>query len=265
MLHYSINRAAAAVTAVLLLAGATVGCAPPRTEQPAPRSESGVRDNAPAAAEIPVWWSTSELGITRLQDIPAEMAKPFEGGITVSNAAKEKALAADCGTARELQAQGYKAQYPRDIAVLGVMTAKCMALTALLTVKPAHTSFLPKRPYSSMLVEMLPAALAPSFSTAQQLAIERATKGGQPIRMVEVTVTFEAALDEEIHIAGEGWQETLMMLARGDFDGDSKLDWLLRADLAMERGTHRNSRLFLMSRSSPDSVISVTRELKPGN
>ena len=81
--------------------------------------------------------------------------------------------------------------------------------------------------------------------------------------MVESTVAFEAARDEEIHINGEGWQETLVVLAKADFDGDDKQDWLLRADLAVERGTYRNSRLFLISRISPESVMIVKRELKP--
>ena len=122
---------------------------------------------------------------------------------------------------------------------------------------------MPLPPYSARLIEFLPAALAPALSGAQQVAIERATKGGEPIRMVESTVAFEAARDEEIHINGEGWQETLVVLAKADFDGDDKQDWLLRADLAVERGTYRNSRLFLISRISPESVMIVKRELKP--
>ena len=51
--------------------------------------------------------------------------------------------------------------------------------------------------------------------------------------------------------------------ARGDFDGDSKLDWLVRTDLAVQRGTHRVSRLFLLTRDSPEMVMRVIRELKP--
>jgi hypothetical protein len=211
-----------------------------------------------------VWWSTSELGIARLTDIDTELTKPFEGGIVVNSPAKEKGLVANCGTALDLQAHGYTAQYPRDIAVLGILTAKCLTLQAFKTAKPAKTSYMPERPYSTRLLDYLPAALAPAVSGAQQEIIERATKGGEPIRMVEPTVAFEAARDEEIHINGEGWQETLMVLGRADFDGDGKQDWLLRADLAMERGTYRNSRLFLLTRNSPDSVLRVTRELKPG-
>ena len=199
----------------------------------------------------------------RLADINGELAKPFDGGIAVSNRTKEKGLIANCASARELQSQGYAAQYPRDIAALGVLTAKCLALEALKSAQAARTSYMPTRPYGSRIVEILPAAFAPALSTGQQTAIERATKGGEPIRMVEVTVQFEAELDEEIHIVGEGWQETLALLARGDFDNDSRLDWLVRADLAVERGTHRVSRLFLVSRKSPDSVMHVARELKP--
>ncbi len=36
----------------------------------------------------------------------------------------------DCASARSLQTQEYIAQYPRDIAVLGVLTAKCLGLEA---------------------------------------------------------------------------------------------------------------------------------------
>lgn len=214
---------------------------------------------------VPVWWSTSELGISRLAEVDAELTKPFDGGLVVNGPAKERGLVANCGTALDLQARGYKAQYPRDIAALGVLTAKCLTLQAFKTAKPASISFMPERPYNARLLEVLPAALAPAISGAQQEVIERATKGGEPIRMVEPTVVFEAARDEEIHINGEGWQETLMVLGRADFDGDGKQDWLLRADLAMERGTYRNSRLFLLTRNSPDSVLRVTRELKPGS
>jgi len=249
-----------------LLLSVLAACSPPRSANRGVESSSseGTASRAQAGQAIPVWWSTSELGIARLSDIDSELAKPFEGGITLSNAEREKALVADCATARDLQARGFAAQYPRDISTLGVLTAKCLALEALRTVKPARMSFLPTRPYSASIIEFLPAALAPTGSAARAIAIQRATAGGQPIRMVEVTVAFEAARDEEILIKGEGWQETLTLLGRGDFDADGKQDWLLRADLAMEGGTNHNSRLFLMSRDSPDEVIAVKRELKPG-
>ena len=239
------------LVSVLLIAALT-GCAGP-----------GSPPRRAAPESVRIWWSTSELGILRLADIDSELAKPFEGGITLTNSAKEKSLAADCATARDLQARGYAAQYPRDIALLGIWTAKCLTLTALRTAQPAQAAFMPLPPYSARLIEFLPAALAPALSGAQRVAIERATKGGEPIRMVESTVAFEAARDEEIHINGEGWQETLVVLAKADFDGDDKQDWLLRADLAVERGTYRNSRLFLISRISPESVMIVKRELKP--
>ncbi len=222
--------------------------------------ETGTRARATPETK-PIWWSSTELGIMRLADIDSELAKPFDGGITVTNPAKEKALVADCPTARDLQSRGYSAQYPRDIGVLGILTAKCLALAALKTAQPARGSYMPERPFDARLVEFLPATLAPAISATQQSAIERATKGGEPIRMVESTVAFEAARDDEIHINGEGWQETLMLLGRADFDGDAKEDWLLRADLAMQHGTHRISRLYVLSRNSPDAVMSVKREL----
>jgi hypothetical protein len=242
--------------AVLLFAAVMTGCLP--APDPPPRPSS-----SPNEAH-PVWWSRSELAIARLSDIDGEMAKPFEGGLAVTSPAKEKGLVADCATAIDLQAKGLVAHYPRDIALLGVLTAKCLTLDALKTAKPARVSYMPTRPYGGRLIDILPAALAPASTPNQRVAIERATAGGQPIRMVEVTVGFEAARDEEILITGEGWQETLIVLARGDFDGDGKLDWLLRTDLAVERGTHRISRLFLISSDGADKVMRMVRELKPG-
>ena len=211
-----------------------------------------------------VWWSTSELGISRLSNINAELAKPFDGNLVVSNKTKDKGLIVDCASARNLQTQGYVAQYPRDIAVLGVLTAKCLALEALKTAQPARINYMPVSPYDGRVIDMLPAAFAPALSAAQQATIDAAGRGGQPIRMVESTVTFVAARgDDEILLSGEGWQETLVLLGRGDFDGDSKLDWLVRSDLAVQRGTHRVSRLFLLTRDSPEMVMRVIREIKP--
>ncbi|MBM3796025.1 MAG: hypothetical protein FJW31_18645 [Acidobacteria bacterium] len=105
--------------------------------------------------------------------------------------------------------------------------------------------------------------LAPAFSATQQALINDATRSGHPIADVEPTVGFEAARGVEIYIAGGEWQETLVVLARADFDGDGKLDWLTRADLAMRRGTHRVSGLFLLTRPQPEALIKTARELSP--
>ena len=246
--------------AVTFLAAVLTGCL--SAPDSASNSARGNKDSA--AAGPVVWWSTSELGITRLSGIDAELAKPFEGNLAVSNKAKEKGSIVDCASARSLQTQGYVAQYPRDIAVLGVLTAKCLALEALKTAQPARTSYMPVSPYDGRVIDMLPAALAPAVSVEQQTTIDAAGRGGQPIRMVESTVAFVAARgDDEILLGGEGWQETLVLLGRGDFNGDSKLDWLVRSDLAVQRGTHRVSRLFLLTRDSPEMVMRVIRELKP--
>ncbi len=246
--------------ALTFLAAVLTGCLSTPDSAPTP-SRSASKEGA---AGLPVvWWSTSELGITRLSGIDAELAKPFEGNLVVTDKAKEKGLIVDCASARNLQTQGYKAQYPRDIAVLGVLTAKCLALEALKTAQPARINYMPVSPYDGRVIDMLPAALAPAVSPTQQAAIELAGRGGQPIRMVESTVAFVAARgDDEILLGGEGWQETLVLLGRGDFDSDSKLDWLVRTDLAVQRGTHRVSRLFLITRDSPEMVMRVIRELK---
>lgn len=207
-------------------------------------------------------FASAELGVSRREDAAGEMAKPFEAPVTVGRKT-ERATAADCASARDLQSQGYRALYPRDIAALGVMTARCLGLEALKAAQPARLNYMPESPFSASLVELLPAVLAPATTQEQQQAIERAARDGQPLRKVEVTVGLEAAREDEIHIAGEGWQETLMLLGRADFDGDGKQDWLVRADLAMQHGTHRVSRLFLLTRDSPDSLIRAVRELKP--
>lgn len=231
----------------------------PEQPQPPP-SSSGA---APTSSEgIPIRWSSAELGVGRIEAIDAELAKPFEPPITVGRKA-ERGTGADCATTRQLLSQGYAAMYPRDISTLGVLTAKCLGLEALKTARPARINHLPASPFDETLVEFLPADLAPAITPAQQQVVARAVKAEQPLRKVEATVEFEAARNEEIHIAGDGWQETLVLLGRADFDGDGVQDWLVRADLAIQRGTHRISRLFLLTRDSPVALIRTIRELKP--
>lgn len=255
------NRWTLAAVVVSLGLCALTACAPP---DPAPSPKSTAGSAASSSTEIPPRFSSAELGIRTAADAQGEFAKPFEAGITVSYKPKGKAMVADCASALDLQAQGYAAVYPRDIGALGVLTAKCRALQLAGTAKPARVSHLPAAgEVQSQILGSLPAGLAPSFSATQQALINDATRSGSPIAAVEPTVGFEAARGDEIYIAGEDWQETLVVLARADFDGDGKLDWLTRADVAMRRGTHRISRLFLLTRPQPDSMLKVSRELTP--
>lgn len=262
-MHPSPALAAAApcLLLLLLLSACGGGSTQPQAQQQqpaAPRNESA----AASSATIPIRWSSAELGVTRLESIDSELAKAFEAPITVGRKT-ERATCADCASTRELLNKGYAALYPRDIATLGVLVAKCLGLEALKSARQARTSFMPAPPFNASLIEVLPADLAPNLTPAQQQAVASAAVAGQPLRKVEVTVAFEAARDEEIHIAGEGWQETLLLLGRADFDGDGKQDWLVRADLAMQRGTNRVSRLFLFTRDSSVGLLRTIRELKP--
>ncbi|MCC6536832.1 MAG: hypothetical protein IT162_04735 [Bryobacterales bacterium] len=250
---------AAVVVSFLTLAGS---CASPEPAvKPDASSAAGSSSSSP---EIPPRFSSAELGIRTPAEAQAEFAKPFEGGVTVSHKPRGKGMVADCASALDLQAQGYAAVYPRDIGALGILTAKCLALQLAATARPARVSHFPAPgEVSSQILEFLPAGLAPALSATQQALINDASRSGRPLSAVEVTAAFEAARGDEIYIAGEEWQETLVVLARADFDGDGKLDWLTRADLAMRRGTHRVSRLFLLSRPEPQSLIRVARELSP--
>ncbi len=253
------KRKLAAAVSVLMLLGA---CGPPEPAS-APAAPPASATNA-AGSALPPRFSSAELGIRSASEAPAEFAKPFEGGITVSYKPKGKGLVADCASALDLQAQGYAAVYPRDIGALGILTAKCLALQLVGSAQPARVSYLPAPgEVQARILEVLPAGLAPAFSATQQALVSDATRSGRPLSAVEATVAFEAARGDEIYIAGEEWQETLVVLARADFDGDGKQDWLTRADLAMRRGTHRVSRLFVLSRTQPDAVIKIARELAP--
>lgn len=252
----------ALVLLLLLLWAACGASSNPEGQHQQQQPAFSAPSSAGAAAAVPIKWSSAELGVSRLESIDTELGKAFDAPITVGRK-NERGTCADCASTRELLSKGYAAIYPRDIATLGVLTAKCLGLEALKSARQARASYMPAPPFNASLIEILPADLAPTITPAQQQAVASASMAGQPLRKVEVTVAFEAARDEEIHIAGEGWQETLVLLGRADFDSDGLQDWLVRADLAMERGTNRVSRLFLFTRDSSRVPLRTIRELKP--
>ena len=61
-------------------------------------------------------------------------------------------------------------------------------------------------------------------------------------------------------VEGRTWEARLEIYGRGDFDADAVEDLLVKVSGSMKEGTYQSTRLLMLSRTSDDAVLKVSRE-----
>lgn len=141
-----------------------------------------------------------------------------------------------------------------DIALM------CRATQLMQTAKKAERSFLEAIHFDENLPKLLPKAIAMVISGSEWARIDadkpiKSWNDVNPIIKVEKLGPFQARYHDD-----SGGRQELALVAKGDFDGDGTEDMLITSDDHVEGGSYFAIRLFLLTRSSLSSAITVLRE-----
>lgn len=209
----------------------------------------------------PIWWSPS-LELEKLDDAEKRLEDPawFGGVIPVYKGewpGDDQSFIDSCASRNKLRKEGYYARHNLDMQTLLFHTAKCRAIRMLRKAKPAKKSYVRDFILDSDSMDYLPAMVSPSPSCdelcRQYVANERRISWKEFEGLDSRSMNSESDYRMKGQVSGA--HLTLEILARADFNGDGLEDLLLMSRAGAIGGTWGTTRLYLLSRESPDSVL----------
>ncbi len=211
----------------------------------------------------PVWWS-GDLELESLDRVDRRLRRDLWPGIGEGfdlyvgiQPRLRKAYARNCESLIRLSEAGYWALGNINIKPQIFNLAYCRAIAMLAQAKPARVSYLRGLKLNAGVLDYLPALvnLYPSceFICYAIAANERAI----PFTKFETPLVVDVKSDGEMTVWTTGWMVQLTVVARGDFTDDGVDDMLLLANGGATEGTYGTTRLYLMSRNKPDTVLHV--------
>lgn len=213
---------------------------------------------APACSSEIVWSPALEL--STLSELDTRISKAFDESITLVFQEKTSDVT-NCLGLLALRARGYEPLGDQAHAAERYEGARCLALTALRNARAARTSNLIGLTLNPAALRILPPSLSTAFSTIEEEMARKAEANGKSWSRYEPRV--RARMEQQVMVvSNKVWQSGIEIFARADFDGDGTEDLLVGVDETATAGTLNNTRLFLLTRSSPRTMIRTTRRLQ---
>ena len=210
-----------------------------------------------------VWWSPS-LKLDSIDAASKRLAEPFAYPYDVVAPAKGSAtqqeVVTNCSTYFKLRPQGFEPMSQPDLAAMKLEGASCEAIRALRSVRPASKGDTKSVVRDSSALSLLPPDLGPEEMPAERQRRESATRQGLARAAVDPRATVTSLDSTSIRVQSDAWRTDVVILGRGDFDGDGSDDLLLQPVSSAREGSWREVRLRLLSRQNGSPVLRVIRE-----
>ncbi len=212
----------------------------------------------------PIWWSPS-LELESLDQIDKRLEKPFwpddEGFVMGKwdvDRYSVKDLAPNCATMLDLAEKGYSsAGSCNDIAIQTFFMAECEALRYLKSAQPAKRSYLVGFALDRESFQFLPPMVDLGISCQSICWRYYANEERRPMGEPEPLRELEIVNDHEMAFKTDFDGGRMEILARADFNRDGSDDILLRSGAYVFEGTWAVTKLFLLTRDAPGSVLRV--------
>jgi len=138
---------------------------------------------------------------------------------------------------------------------------RCFALDALKQARPALRTNLGWFQLSKVAIAKLPARLALLQSPDELQEVAAAEKACHSWGRFDKTLKVRVQPPDGAALRSEGWSGRLTLYARADIDGDGLEDLLVRRDGQARGGTAAESRVFVVTQTSPAECPRVAREM----
>jgi hypothetical protein len=215
----------------------------------------------PQEARKIVWSARIEL--PALQAIASELAKPLSGKyeVRLKRPAGQQRAVETCLDYLSVLEVGFELATDREYQILRAEGLRCRALQALSQARPARRSFLEEFRLGPQAADILPPSLSVAVAPDEEERMAAEEAKGSSWKAYEPRLRIIVKGDEEIAVEGDGWNGSVVLYARADFDGDGIEDLMLRRDGELPGGTYRTSALFLLTRVAAKGRLKVLRHL----
>lgn len=139
----------------------------------------------------------------------------------------------------------------------------CQAMALTLAARPAAVSHLRTLAFDEALPDELPwqVAMITSGAEAERIATGRSQANWRQA-LFEPLTEFSSCGTYCGRYGDPGQVQAVMLVARGDFDGDGIEDVLLGSSDAAKGGSYRAMRMLLLTRREPGGRVELVRELE---
>ncbi len=156
----------------------------------------------------------------------------------------------NCNSALAAYDDGFETTIPSYHTVHQSMVIQCRAITIAVKMTPSNISYL-NASLDKAAISELPTAIAFIGSTSERASI-LANASLKTLNEVTPITGFTQVNDYKFQVEALGGSQTMVVLAKGDTDGDQIEDLLMQVTNATEGGSYRATHLFVLSKKEKE-------------
>ena len=182
-----------------------------------------------------------------IDDLAGELGAVWSINLTVKQVEGEKIREVDsCNSIISAYDDNFEPINPSFYTTFLNALMQCRAISIAVNMKSSNLSYISSN-LDKVSVSNFPAILAFIPSETKKLSIEN---DASLINISKVTpiIDFTSVSNYEAELIIDGGTQTIMVLAKGDVDGDQLEDLLIRVVNASEKGSYRATHLFVLTK-----------------
>ncbi len=180
-----------------------------------------------------------------------ELGMPWSMKISVKQISGKKTREVDsCNSILAAYNDDFQPVSPSHHTPYQYALMRCRAITIAVEMVPSNISHL-NSSLDKIAISELPTAMAFIVSKSQRSSI-LANASLKTLNEVTPITEFTQVNDSEFELQAVGGSQTMVVLAKGDTDGDQIEDLLMQVTNATEGGSYRATRLFVLSKKEEE-------------
>lgn len=210
-------------------------------------SGDSVKENTPVFINSELTMSAYISDTEAIDNLADELGASWSIKITVKQVVGEKIREVDsCNSIISAYDDNFEPIKPSFYTTFLNALMQCRAIFIAVNMKPYNISYINPN-LDKISVSNFPATIAFIPSKSKKLSIETDTS---LININEVTpiIDFSSESNHEVELKIDGGTQSIMVLAKGDVDGDQLEDLLIRVINASEKGSYRATHLFVLTK-----------------
>lgn len=185
----------------------------------------------------------SDSGVSTKLDDP--FSDPLPAALTVAGGGNERRLLGTCRDYLAVKDRIVGSDSEADFRVLRAKTVDCDALALTSTAVAAARSALPGDFLGATGTRLYPASLWANVSDDERA---KAARPGSTLQRMSSVRRFKANRPDTLTLENPAYGVRLVLLARGDFNGDGWEDAAFRWSAYARQGSYRDARLVVLTR-----------------
>ncbi len=209
-------------------------------------------------------WISSRLAVASVAEAKAALAAAFPDAFDAHvkrGDSHANIVIANCRDYVRLVDSIVGAASDQEFRVLRATGARCVALDALQTARPAERSFVAGFGLDQSALRFLPARLALTVSPDDEARLIKAEARQTSLKDFQRDVRIRSSSRNAAVLTANYWTADLTIDARGDFDGDGIEDLLITRRASLNRGSLTTADVFILTRTRLGVPLRVLRAL----